>query len=123
MTNIKIYRSIYFRIIKFLNNIITSNSNMCCTECYKCAEALIKKNRAKLKIIAEALLEYESLDGAQVEEIVMTGKFNRPGDGKNNKPGGATGAKAATPTSDVSKKKPPESETGLGAGSPAPAPA
>lgn len=93
------------------------------TECYKCAETLIKKNRAKLKIIAEALLEYESLDGAQVEEIVMTGKFSKPGDGKNNKSDGPSGAKATTPTSGVSKKKPPESESGLGAGSPAPAPA
>ena len=29
------------------------------SECYECAESLIKKNRDKLKIIAEALLEYE----------------------------------------------------------------
>ena len=93
------------------------------TECYKCAEALIRKNRAKLKIIAEALLEYESLDGTQVEEIVMTGKFNKPDDGKNKKSGGTPGAEAVTPTSDVTKKKPPESEAGLGTGSPAPAPA
>ena len=91
------------------------------SECYECAESLIKKNRDKLKIIAEALLEYETLSGTQVEEIVKTGKFNKPGKGK--KSGGPTGAKAATSTSDVSKKEPPESDKGLGTGSPAPAPA
>ena len=90
-------------------------------ECYECAESLIKKNRDKLKIIAEALLEYETLSGTQVEEIVKTGKFNKPGKGK--KSGGPTGEKAATSTSDVSKKEPPETDKGLGTGSPAPAPA
>ena len=91
------------------------------SECYECAESLIKKNRDKLKIIAEALLEYETLSGTQVEEIVKTGKFNKPGKGK--KSGGPTGAKAATSTSDVSKKEPPETDKGLGTSSPAPAPA
>ena len=35
-------------------------------------------NRDKLELIANALLEYETLDGAQVEEIVRTGKFTPP---------------------------------------------
>ena len=91
------------------------------TECYKCAEILIKENREKLKIIAEALLEYESLDGAQVKEIVRTGKFNKPK--KDKKSDGSTGAEAATPTNDVSKKEPPETDKDIGTGSPAPAPA
>jgi cell division protease FtsH len=91
------------------------------TECYKSAETLIRKNRDKLEIIANALLEYESLDGEQVEEIVKTGKFNKPGKGKNS--GGSTGAEATTPASDAPRKNPPETDKGLGTGSPAPAPA
>ena len=35
-------------------------------------------NRDKLELIAKSLLEYETLDGAQVEEIVRTGKFTPP---------------------------------------------
>ncbi len=91
-------------------------------ECYQCAETLIKKNSDKLKAIAEALLEYETLDGAQVEEIVKTGKFNKPSN-SNKKSDGPTGAKAATSTSDITKKEPPESDAGLAAGTPSPAPA
>ena len=39
---------------------------------------MIETNRDKLEMIAKALLEYETLDGAQVEEIVRTGKFTPP---------------------------------------------
>ncbi|HEY6167647.1 MAG TPA: ATP-dependent zinc metalloprotease FtsH, partial [Verrucomicrobiae bacterium] len=43
--------------------------------CYHTAKEIITENRDKLEIIAKALLEYETLDGSQVEEIVRTGKF------------------------------------------------
>ena len=39
------------------------------------AKDLIEANRDKLEIIAKSLLEYETLDGTQVEDIVRTGKF------------------------------------------------
>ena len=35
-------------------------------------------NRDKLEIVANGLLEYETLDGAQVAEIVRTGTFTPP---------------------------------------------
>lgn len=47
-------------------------------ECYNRAKQLIEQHRDKLEMIANALLEYETLDGKQVEEIVKTGKFTPP---------------------------------------------
>jgi cell division protease FtsH len=47
-------------------------------EAYKTAKDIITNNRDKLELIASSLLEYETLDGAQVEEIVRTGKFTPP---------------------------------------------
>jgi len=47
-------------------------------ECYQTANGLILAHRAQLDLIAKCLLEYETLDGPQVEEIVRTGKFTPP---------------------------------------------
>ena len=47
-------------------------------EAYKTAKDIITTHRDKLELIAKSLLEYETLDGAQVEEIVRTGKFTPP---------------------------------------------
>ncbi len=49
-----------------------------CDEAYNRAEALILGNRDKLEIIAKALLEYESLDGSHVKEIIEHGKLLNP---------------------------------------------
>src|SRR5881409_3602818 len=45
-------------------------------ENYERARELIFQNQDKLQVIAEALLEYETLEGPQVEEIVRTGRFS-----------------------------------------------
>jgi len=45
---------------------------------YATAKRLIVENSDKLEIIANALLEYETLDGWQVEEIVEKGTFTPP---------------------------------------------
>ena len=42
------------------------------------AKDILTTNRDKLELIAKSLLEYETLDGQQVEEIVRTGKFTPP---------------------------------------------
>jgi len=86
-------------------------------EGYKVAKDLIDGNRDKLEIIANALLEFETLEGAQVEEIVRTGKFTPPEPTPNVRP--PTGAQAATPLPEVIKPSPPKINPGLG--SPAPA--
>ena len=84
---------------------------------YNTAKRLIDENRDKLEIIANALLEYETLDGAQVEEIVKTGKFTPP-PADSTKIDPPSGAQAATPLPEVIKPVPPKLP---GFGSPAPA--
>ncbi|MCX8108303.1 MAG: cell division protein FtsH, partial [Verrucomicrobiae bacterium] len=87
-------------------------------ECYARAAEIINANRDKLKLIAEALLEYETLDGAQVEEIIKTGKLTAPQNASQAGP--PTGAQAATPLPEIPKPCPPKLPPGLA--SPAPAP-
>ncbi|MDE2681742.1 MAG: ATP-dependent zinc metalloprotease FtsH [Verrucomicrobiota bacterium] len=91
-------------------------------ESYERAQKLISDNRDKLDVIAESLLEYETLDGKQVEEIVRTGKFTPPKDiGKGGD--GPSGEEASTPLSDDKlQKKTNDEDGGLGS-TPAPAPA
>jgi cell division protease FtsH len=85
-------------------------------EAYSRAKSLIEQYRDKLEIIANALLEYETLDGAQVDEIIKTGVFTPPKiDSKVEPPSGAV---AATPLPEVPKPMPPKLP---GFGSPAPA--
>ena len=85
---------------------------------YQRARKLITENRDKLELIANALLEYETLDGKQVEEIVRTGKFSPPEEPpKDADP--PSGANASTPTTDLPKKDKPSLDDGLG--DPAPA--
>lgn len=85
-------------------------------ECYKVAKDILDTHRDRLEIIANSLLEYETLDGAQVEEIVRTGKFTPPSPPQVTEP--PTGAMAATPLPEIPKPAPPHLP---GLGSPAPA--
>ena len=83
------------------------------------AHDVIYSNRDKLELIAVSLLEYETLDGAQVEEIVRTGKFTPPPPPpKDVEP--PMGAMAVTPLPEVMKPSPPKLP-GLGDAAPAPA--
>jgi cell division protease FtsH len=86
---------------------------------YAVAQNIILNNRDKLMLIASSLLEYETLDRAQVEEIVKTGKFTPP----PPKPqGGAIlSAPAGTPLPETPAKPAPPKLPGLGTTAPAPA--
>ena len=86
-------------------------------EGYQRAKKLIDDHKKELELIANALLEYETLDGQQVEDILRTGKFNPPEPPKDVDP--PKGADASTPTPDVPKGDKPKLEGGLG--DPAPA--
>jgi cell division protease FtsH len=86
-------------------------------EAYQTAKAIIDNNRDKLELIADSLLEYETLDGAQVEEIVRTGKFTPPTTKSDSGP--LLGAPAGTPLPEPPPKPVPPTLPGLG--SPAPA--
>lgn len=86
-------------------------------EGYNTAKTLIETHRDKLDLIAQALLDYETLEGQQVVDIVKTGTFTPP----PVKPGEIdppSGAQAGTPLPEVVKPVPPKLP---GFGSPAPA--
>jgi cell division protease FtsH len=87
-------------------------------EGYKTARDILFTHRSKLELIAGALLEFETLDRAQVEEIINTGKFTPP----PPKPAGGTvlGAPAGTPLPETPPKPAPPKLPGLGTPAPAP---
>jgi cell division protease FtsH len=86
---------------------------------FKRAQELIFNNRDKVEMIAKLLLEYETLDGAQVEEIVRTGKLTALPPKPGSDVGPMQGAPAGTPTPEPPPKPAPPTIPGLG--SPAPA--
>ena len=89
-------------------------------EAFKRAQQIITQHRDKLELIANALLEYETLEGAQVEEIIRTGRFTPPPTHpKDISP--PTGAQAVTPLGEAIKSLPPKIDPGLGSAAPAPA--
>jgi cell division protease FtsH len=85
--------------------------------CYNQAREIIFANRDKLEMIANALLEYETLDGTQVQDIVHLGKFTPPP--PTSEVGPPTGAQAATPLPEVPPKPAPPKLPGLGTPAPA----
>jgi len=46
---------------------------------YEKATALLKKHRKQLNLLAEALLEFETLSGDEIKQLLETGKFERDG--------------------------------------------
>ena len=86
-------------------------------EAYRTAKEIITTQRDKLELIASSLLEYETLDGQQVDEIVRTGKFTPPPPPPQVEP--TIGAPAGTPLPEVPGKPAQPKLPGLG--SPAPA--
>ena len=84
------------------------------------AKQMIENHRDKLEMVANSLLEYETLDGAQVEEIVRTGHFTPPPKPPVNL-GPMMGAPAGTPLPENPPKPAPPKLPGLGAPAPAPA--
>jgi cell division protease FtsH len=89
-------------------------------EANRTARELIETHRDKLQIIADSLLEYETLDGTQVEEIVRSGTFTPPP--KPPPPAEPPmGAPAGTPLPELPPKPTPPKLPGLGTPAPAPA--
>ena len=88
---------------------------------YNTAKKLIEENRDKLEIIANGLLEYETLDGVQVEEIIRSGTFTPPPPKPPLNLTPMMGAPAGTPLPEPPPKSVPPKLPGLGAPTPAPA--
>ena len=84
---------------------------------YKIAKDILTINIAKLELIAKSLLEYETLDGQQVEEIVRTGKFTAPPPAPQVEP--LHGAPAGTPLPETPTRPAPPKLPGLGTPAPA----
>jgi cell division protease FtsH len=87
-------------------------------EQYTVAKNLITTHIDKLEIIAKSLLEFETLEGGQVEEIVNTGKFTPPTPPPQVDP--PHGAPAGTPLPEAPSKPIPPKLPGLGNAAPAP---
>ena len=56
-------------------------------DAYSLAKKTLLANRDKLEVIAKALLEYETLDGSQIKEIVEHGRLINPPKGAAPPPG------------------------------------
>ncbi len=56
-------------------------------EAYQLAKKTLTANRDKLEVIAKALLEFETLDGSQIKEIVEHGRLINPPPGTTPPPG------------------------------------
>jgi len=64
-------------------------------ECYGRAKQLLDENRDKLEMMAEALMQYETLDAAQIDDIMSGHKPRPPSDWTNNRPTSGSGGEAA----------------------------
>jgi cell division protease FtsH len=56
-------------------------------DAYHLAKETLTANRDKLEVIAKALLEFETLDGSQIKEIVEHGRLINPPPGSSPPPG------------------------------------
>ncbi|NJM50681.1 MAG: ATP-dependent metallopeptidase FtsH/Yme1/Tma family protein [Sphingomonadales bacterium] len=63
---------------------------------YKRAESLLKKHKKEFNLVANALLEYETLTGDEIRQLIETGKIDRDDDDKA-KPLPVTQAGSAIP--------------------------
>jgi cell division protease FtsH len=88
-------------------------------EGYQAAREIIQNHRGKLELLATALLEHETLDRAQVEEIIKTGKFTPPP--LKPQSGAVLSAPAGTPLPETPPKPAAPKLPGFGSPSPAPA--
>ena len=67
-------------------------------ECYAKAEQILQENRDKLDMMAEALMQYETIDAGQIDAIMEGRKPGPPSDWNNNSSGqsGSTEEKSDT---------------------------
>lgn len=57
-------------------------------ECYATAKRLLVENRDKMDLMAEALIQYETIDSAQIDDIMAGRKPRPPSDWNSNSPSG-----------------------------------
>ncbi|MDB6060509.1 MAG: hflB [Verrucomicrobiaceae bacterium] len=59
-------------------------------ECYTTAKSLLVENREKLEMMADALVQYETIDAIQIDDIMSGRKPRPPADWTNNPPSGGS---------------------------------
>ncbi|ASK35213.1 ATP-dependent metalloprotease [Alcanivorax sp. N3-2A] len=62
--------------------------------CYGRAKELLEENRDKLDMMAEALMQYETIDAEQINDIMSGQKPRPPKDWRDQGPGSSSGVKA-----------------------------
>lgn len=73
-------------------------------DAYKRAEKIIIKHRKKLDSIGNALLEYETLTGEEINTLIKNKKIDRPSPDEPEKSGGKTPIKGSVPSAGRKKK-------------------
>lgn len=63
-------------------------------DCYKCATDILEEHKDKLELMKEALMEYETIDSAQIDDI-MNGQKPRPPQSWSDDDSGSNGAAEA----------------------------
>ena len=74
--------------------------------CYATAKTILGENRGKLDMMAEALLEYETIERAQIDDIMAGRKPNPPESWDDSDPGPGTPPLAEGPDSSDSADDP-----------------
>lgn len=78
-------------------------------QCYETAQRLLTENMDKLHLMAEALMNYETIDSKQIDDI-MAGREPRVPQSWNDR-NGSGGAKASRDMNDADQTEPEEAET------------
>lgn len=85
-------------------------------QCYDIAETLLKENREKLDMMADALMQYETIDSGQIDDI-MEGKKPRPPQNWSDSDDDPSGGSGVEDVSKVSTEK-KDSSSGSSVGGP-----
>ena len=80
-------------------------------ECYTCAATILEENRDKLDMMADALIQYETIDVDQINDI-MEGKTPRPPKDSSDKGAGGEGGEKVEASEEQPEAKAPEADDG-----------
>ncbi|MBL6687895.1 MAG: ATP-dependent zinc metalloprotease FtsH [Pseudomonadales bacterium] len=84
--------------------------------CYQKAQKILVDNRDKLDAMAAALLEYETIDKSQIDDIMAGRAPKPPSDWDNDSPSGSSGTSEAAQADSESKADPDDAIDGAPSG-------
>jgi len=68
---------------KFVNGVLDKAVKLIISDCYKQATHILKENIDSLHLMAQSLVEYETLDSEQIDDIMAGAKPRAPGSKEN----------------------------------------